>query len=1247
MKNRILSILALLLLFAMLASTFAACKDTPQDDPEQNTDSESSSETQGETEGSTEGTTNQEAEKEPVRESLLSGDYASLIENAYWLSNGVTAYYTNPIRNAYAVENQKMNLTYNFDPEKPQLVTALTTPGGKPYITDTMDVYVKMDNGKTFYASESSTAGTANIYRFGYYYYDVHLADQNFTNEVKFTGDKDLNLSGLRQCRDTTTPVVTDGVLTTTITSSVDPYIYGNLKFRTNEVNNLQLTMRTTSVAEIQLYIKIGSDEFSNDRWVVLPVINDGEWHTYNFALNDLTIKDYSGTVNAIRLDFVGSPGDTVEIKDLKVNRMITDNAPPLYLDRTLHVYSDKMNHVVRICAMLDTDGIAEIGQITDIAADTVDKLIVKDAQGEHTSLDGVDWATAEYIAFDVKGVGIFGYILLKDASSGSMKVTLEDSKYRIVQYTTPKNGTILAPQGSTENDFYMGQRIYTDLTHDFEAFRKAAYEERNPLSPENIKVDTEKAPMAAYAGYDAIRGAYKFTMEPESSFNTPYYKVWNKHYNLVFDITGDDHDRNVYVMTYAHGTCLENGVLLGEGDMLLPVPLEVCKNFAHEHEEPLFDNGDDRYSETYFPMTLKAGDTDHYSVLNLYQNWGNFPLKQISSIQFFAPYYHLSTGVSESNCIAPYYVYHKDLQTLPDHRAMSAPLWSEMDNPTNGVQPQHTSGGYHYFLQYTDAEGNHYATDNTRNVINSYGPTYADIDMDYITDDGKIKVTYNHMEMPQTDENRTYYQMTYEVLEDVSFENLKRDFSFYSVRGLLGDYGKMGYLNSDNQPAYTDLGTDSDAVYFTLGDQYPYFDMFKLINGTVNDFVNISFLIKDAKFIIGGQETDVPFVVRKESFKAYLTLDLEQVTFKKGDKFTINAIIMPWGSQLTDYAVANPDKNVLDVRQNSLIDSVKLDMTTGEDISNAFLPMIKSKDGKAEFTISGGENNIVLRVFGFDTLSVPKVYEKINGEWVEYKLNSLGSPDKEGYEHYYDGYMVYYDGDGTFSYSFVVAMADKARTFKVELDKDFKGWPTDPKHDNSNNTQPPVELPLMVYFTPEQIAEFAKHNSGLGEITKAEDGSYVRLHGNGTAQEAYFNVFAGNIKQTGQYVAIRYRTPKSDTPQFGNIEFFAGNQGDAPSGQADFAYTSGLIEDGEWHVLVFDLASFLPKAFLPADDGTYSTKYLRLDAFGVVTPPEVYMDIAWIGMDASLDEIKAECQDMENIQLATGINQIELIPTK
>ena len=91
----------------------------------------------------------------------------------------------------------------------------------------------------------------------------------------------------------------------------------------------------------------------------------------------------------------------------------------------------------------------------------------------------------------------------------------------------------------------------------------------------------------------------------------------------------------------------------------------------------------------------------------------------------------------------------------------MSQPLWKD--------QPQHTYAGEHDWLRYVDSEGNEIRWENVQNTIDSYGPTYADVKMDYLSADGKIKVSYTHMEMPQLDENRTYYVMEYEVLDTVN----------------------------------------------------------------------------------------------------------------------------------------------------------------------------------------------------------------------------------------------------------------------------------------------------------------------------------------------------------------------------------------------------------------------------------------------------------------------------------------------
>jgi hypothetical protein len=266
----------------------------------------------------------------------------------------------------------------------------------------------------------------------------------------------------------------------------------------------------------------------------------------------------------------------------------------------------------------------------------------------------------------------------------------------------------------------------------------------------------------------------------------------------------------------------------------------------------------------------------------------------------------------------------------------------------------------------------------------------------------------------------------------------------------------------------------------------------------------------------------------------------------------------------------------------------------------------------------------------------------------VEYKVNSLDNPDTKGFHHYYDGYMVHYDGDGTFSYSFVVTMSDKARTFKVELDKEFTGWPEDPDPEQSMPDTPDVpKTPMNLYFTPAQLEAQKVSAAGFGKFELASDGSYLRLYGDNASGEAYFTIFTDNRDESGKYAVIRYRTSTSAQQQFTTIEFFSGTTTTAPTGNKDYAHTPGILEDGEWHVMVFDLEAFGLASFTPADDGTFAARFLRLDAFGTVTPNTTYMDIAYVAMNDSLDEIKEFCADIENIQLATGYGVVENIPTK
>ena len=318
---------------------------------------------------------------------------------------------------------------------------------------------------------------------------------------------------------------------------------------------------------------------------------------------------------------------------------------------------------------------------------------------------------------------------------------------------------------------------------------------------------------------------------------------------------------------------------------------------------------------------------------------------------------------------------------------------------------------------------------------------------MSYLSYDGKIKITYNHIEMPQTDENRAYYTMTYEFLEDVTIDNVRDNLSFYTVKSNdpTGKYTQIGYLNTSNEFALT--GPSATKVYIPLGNVVPYFSFFNMDNctglqGHPGSYCNLSFIIQDYTLNTTEVATSTGLVAINNADSLSLSLNIRNsATFKKGDSITMNAIVMPWGSQNSDYT--NVDSNVRVVRR-SLLNANRLKTTAGpncEVIAHPFVPQVKSTNGvSAEFTLTNGVNNIAVRAYGFNNLNRPVVYEKVGDEWKIYELSSKNKPDGKGYSHDYDGYAVYYDADGTYSYSFIVPMeTGKSRTFKIVVGQTYK----------------------------------------------------------------------------------------------------------------------------------------------------------------------------------------------------------------
>ncbi len=933
-----------------------------------------------------------------------SSSWDDTIQYANSVKNGVQVRYDSPQRLALEIENNSFSATYNLGTSN-KLISSFKNKSGVAYFTDSSDAYIGNSKGLSF-ASGSNTAPYFNAFRLGYYYYDVHILGQNIqSGNMTVSGNRTYNvLSTVRnnwKGNMVSNISYRNSTLTYKVTNSSDPYCYNtSINFAASTYNAIQIKIKSQTADSCAIYFYTDSvGGFSAEQSVSFK-ITPGVDETYTIPINH--VPNYTGNVKGIRIDCGNTVGETITVSSFKA--VYAENiTPPLRFERTFHTFSDKLYDELRFIATQSITDINSVGLQTKIPVSSVTKCSLSTDTYTYSSVSSkVDSLVSA--VFDTQA-GVIGFIVPKGDGMGNISVEIADGYYVINRYL---NISSL----SSGDEIKLSTRVYNDETHDFTSFTKEAYIERHPLTEENITVHPNNDG-AYYSHYDPYIGVYIFEVN-DMSFNTAYYSEPNKHFNIPITITGDDTDRRIYIQSHTPGGSIECGAVIDENQDLLPIPVEVCKNFGGEFEEDIYYPDDTAFGEIYIPLTLDAGEEKTFTVVNLFQNWGKYPLKQLSSIKFFVSYYHLSTGVSETNCISPYFVNGKDGWTLPDFRALSAVLWSD--------QPQHYSGGQIYFLKYTDSSGRSYKSESQRAKIHSAGPIYADIDMDYLSDDGKIKAEYKHIELPQTDETRTNYQIKLTVLEDISFSNFKRDFSFVSFDGRHVFYRTLSYLDSNNNIVKKSLTYNTSTTdYLTLGTQAPFFTYYQR-EGSSDQVVNMALIVKDSDITIGGQKYNGNFVLKNTYLNnmnyGALTLDLGAVTLKKGDVISLNVVLLPWG---------DPDDteitNVLNVRKDTCLDPYTLDVTVGEDISDPFLPQVKADMGMAEFTLSGGDNHAAVRIYGFDSYNIDGLYELVNGEYVKYDTSVNG----------YDGYQVYYDEDGTYSFAYNIDMSGgKARTFRM-----------------------------------------------------------------------------------------------------------------------------------------------------------------------------------------------------------------------
>ena len=928
----------------------------------------------------------------------INGDSALSASFAYAnsIANTVQGFYTDGNRTHYALRNLDMSLVHKLDGFGNLNVTDLANADGISYANQTLDVYVKTSDGVMHYSGNSGSAGRMNTTRLGYYYYETHIRELGFAadgEDVSYEKETSIGLTEGWSVNQMSEPEYKDGEMTVRTSATEDPYVYrSGISIPAGDYDTIEVEMKATgrtSMAHLYFFTQ-NTHGFNASQVASFQIKSDGKYHKY---LVDLTAAGMDGTaLCGVRLDLGAAEGDSFTVRSMKAVKT-GRNGVGYKLDKTFHVYPDKLHQEYRLVPISGADAsqleYEEFGVELKIPKETIQQYkIGYDADG----------VTPAYAAADVKDVGIIGLILPAGETQHALNITEEEGFVVIRQSVSA--GTVF------------GSRIYNDETHDFAGIEKAAYEERNPLT--NVSVSGNRRSGDRYLEYDALRGAYRFTMNG-TDFNTAYYRDPNGYYTSEISVENDGaEERKIYMWMNGTSGCLECAAVADAEGRIVPIPTQVCKNFQGEIEEPFYDPEDTAYGDSFIPLSVGAGQKLEYTLYHLYQNWGAFPLKQISSIQFHISYYHLSTGVTESNCIAPYFVYGKDLWTLPDFRGCSGDIWSG--------QPQYNAVGRLRFVSY-EKDGETYASEYTGTKIRSAGPGYADLDYNYISDCGSYRYTLRHVEFPQNDENRTYYSLRLDFLEDLTIEDVKNNLTLFSFDGRAEAFSLLSHTDASGNRVEKQVDqTLGSEELLELGGDTPYFSYYGL-NNPQSTIMNFAYIMKQYDIVIGGEAWDGSFVLRN-SFTGGLNLGElslleEDITFKKGDHIYIDFILLPWGN-----GTSQTDENVQYVIEDSVLRPLTVTAAKGTVVEDVYLPQLRAEDGTAEFTLSGGRNRFSIRIDGMSSMGGITVQEQLDGVWEDYVFQHDD----------FDGYQILYNEDGTYSYVFVVEMDDMGtpRTFRV-----------------------------------------------------------------------------------------------------------------------------------------------------------------------------------------------------------------------
>lgn len=554
------------------------------------------------------------------------------------------------------------------------------------------------------------------------------------------------------------------------------------------------------------------------------------------------------------------------------------------------------------------------------------------------------------------------------------------------------------------------------ETNNDLNKLEGRIHSEENPLDNKAFEITN-----GVFKGYDPAKGYYRIKGTSGASAHKGFAGFLdnpNMYLSTDIEIHNNSEDRSIYVLHESPAGPVEAGILTDFYGFPLPVQVQACKNFNGENEE----RADEAFSESYYPLDLKADESIRFRSLHIHHNWGNHALRQLSSIRFFQIYYHLSQGVTETTCFSLPTKFGSTpsgdarAYTLADYRPLSGQTWPQ--------SPQHHHVALQGWLQYRDEKGRWRYPHYKGSTLISVGPNLVWFIMKYISSDGKVEQVLEFFEMPQNDESRTFMRCRYNFRESVTVQgDMRRNMRLINKGTFIRkvQWNKLSWRDPSGKIKTKKMTQDGrwSAEGIPLRPFNSFFCAYPHIDG------NESLVVRQVRGAVNGKAFQhIGFsAVGHEDGKTELMLVplVEGNTIEAGSSIELDCILMPYGDDSSSYYKPMEEstrfglnsreyeqmnwKPASGARAPAII-GPQLQVTHGERIQD-LPPVIRVKNNWAEFTLTGGHDQMSLAVTGFESAKLPMLW----------KGKAFMDPQVRGG----DGYQVMKNPDGTHSAVFVI----------------------------------------------------------------------------------------------------------------------------------------------------------------------------------------------------------------------------------